>query len=142
MIARLNFLLAVSASIIIAFYVVGRFVFLEVISRVAPTMAPYFVAAYALVALMLTVLALAKTVIRLESASAAARTQRARAGTFAAQMVICLAHAFAFFGVYAFFTSANNSANWLPWVLAAALYLAGIVVSIADMRKRALPVSA
>ena len=104
-------------------------------------MAPYFVAAYALVALMLTVLALAKTVIRLESASAAARNQPARAATFFAQTAICLAHAFAFFGVYAFFTTANSSANWLPWVLAGALYLAGIVVAIADLRKRALPVS-
>jgi hypothetical protein len=141
MLARLNFLLAVSASIVIAFYVVGRFVFLEVISRVAPTMAPYFVAAYALVALMLTVLALAKSVIRLESASVAARYQPARAGTFFAQTAICLAHAFALFGVYAFFTTANSSANWVPWVLAGALYLAGIVVAIADLRKRALPVS-
>jgi len=141
MLARLNFLLAVSASVVIAFYVVGRFVFLEVISRVAPTMVPYFVAAYALLALMLTVLVLAKTMIRLGSASMEVRNQPARAGTFFAQTAICLAHAFAFFGVYAFFTTANSGANWLPWVFAGALYLAGIVVAIADLRKRALPVS-
>jgi hypothetical protein len=141
MLARLNFLLAVSASVVIAFYVVGRFVFLEVISRVAPTMVPYFVAAYALLALMLTVLLLAKTMIRLGSVSMVARNQRARTGTFLAQTVICLAHAFAFFGVYAFFTTANSGANWLPWVFAGALYLVGIVVAIADLRKRALSVS-
>ena len=141
MLARLNFLLAVSASVVLAFYVVGRFVFLEVISRVAPTIVPYFVAAYALIALMLTVLVLAKTMIRLGSASKAARNRQARAGTFFAQTAICLAHAFAFFGVYAFFTTANSGANWVPWVLAGALYLAGVFVAIADLRKRALPVS-
>ena len=55
MIARLNFLLAVSVSVVLAFYVVGRFVFLELILRTAPEFAPYFVAAFALSALMLTV---------------------------------------------------------------------------------------
>jgi hypothetical protein len=141
MLARLNFLFAVAASVVIGFYVVGRFVFLEAILRIAPTMAPYFVAAFALSALMLTVLVLAKTMIRLGSASMAARYQRARAGTFFAQAAICLAHVFAFFGVYRFFTVANNSGNWLLWVLAGALYLAGIFIAIADLRKRAMPVS-
>ncbi len=67
MLARLNFLFAVSASVLIAFYVVGRFVILEAILKIAPARAPYFVAAFALSALMLTVLELAKTVIRLEA---------------------------------------------------------------------------
>ena len=138
MLARLNFLFAVSASVVIAFYVVGRFVLLEAILKIAPAFAPYFVAAFALSALMLTVLALAKTVIRLENTTVAARTLPARGGTFLAQSAICLAHVSTFFGVYAFFTTADGSAAWLPWVLAAALYLAGIVISIGDWRKRAL----
>ncbi len=141
MLARLNFLFAVSASVLIAFYVVGRFVILEAILKIAPALAPYFVAAFALSALMLTVLALAKTVIRLEATSVAARVHRAQVGTFFAQSAICLAHAFAFLGAYAFFSKANGSGNWVPWVLAAALYLTGIVISIADWRKRALSAS-
>ena len=141
MLARLNFLFAVSASVVIVFYAVGRFVFLEAIMRIAPTMAPYFVAAFALSALMLTVLALAKTTIRLGSASTAARNQPVRAATFFAQAAMCLAHAFAFFGVYAFFTTANSSATWVPWALAGALYMAGIFLSINDLRKRASSVS-
>jgi hypothetical protein len=127
---------------VIGFYVVGRFVLLELIQRIAPALAPYFVAAFALSALMLTVLALAKTVIRLESTSVAARMQPVRAGTFLAQSAICVAHAFAFYGVYAFFTAADSSAGWVTWVLAAALYLTGIVISIADWKKRASSVSA
>jgi hypothetical protein len=142
MLVRLNFLLAVAALVIIAFYVVGRFVFLEAILRFAPTMAPYFVAAFALLALMLTVLALAKTMIRLEPTSAAARKQGTRVGTYIAQVAICLAHAFALFGMYAFFTTVNNDGDWVPWVLAGVLYLAGIALAIADLRKRALSVPA
>lgn len=142
MLGRLNFLFAVSASIVIGFYIVGRFVLVEVVQRIAPALVPYFVAAFALSALMLTVLALAKTVIRLESTSVAARTQPVRATTFLAQSVICVAHAFAFYGVYAFFTAADSSAGWVTWVLAAALYLTGIVIAIADWRKRGSSVSA
>jgi len=142
MLGRLNFLFAVSASIVIAFYVVGRFVILEALLRIAPTIAPYFVAAFALAALMLTVLALAKTVIRLEKTSVKARDRGARATTFIAQTAICLAHVFAFSGVYAFFTMTGGSGAWMPWVLATALYLAGIVIAIADWRKRASSVPA
>lgn len=138
MLGRLNFLFALSASIVIAFYVVGRFVFLEAILRIAPAFAPYFVAAFALSALMLTVLALAKSVIRLEGTSVAARDQSVRAGTFLAQALICLGHAFAFSGVYGFFTGSGGSENWISWVFASALYLAGVVAAIADWRKRAL----
>jgi len=142
MLARLNFLFAVSASIVIAFYIVGRFVLLEAIQRIAPAFAPYFVAAFALSALMLTVLLLAKSVIRLASTSQGARGRSPRVATFLAQLVICLAHASAIFGVYAFFTTAREGASWLPWALASALYLAGIAIAIADWRKRTLPVSA
>ena len=141
MLGRLNFLFAVSASAVIAFYVVGRFVLLGVVERIAPALAPYFVAAFALSALMLIVLALAKTVIRLESTSVAARGQPSRVGTFFAQSAICLAHAFAFYGVYAFFATTDSSGSWVPWVLATALYLAGIVIAIADWQKRASSVS-
>lgn len=138
MLARLNFLFAVSASIVIAFYVVGRFVLLEAVLKIAPALAPYFVAAFALSALMLTVLVLAKVVIRLESTSVAARVLPAGGGTFFAQAAICLAHACALLGVYAFFTTTDDSGKWVPWVLAAALYLTGIVLAIADWRKRAV----
>ncbi len=142
MIARLNFLLAVSVSVVLAFYVVGRFVLYALIVRIAPEFAPYFVAAFALSALMLTVLILAKTVIRLERTSVAARKLSARPATFLAQAVIYLGHALAIYGVYVFFTMASDSTTWVVWVLAGTLYLAGIAIAIADWRKRALSVSA
>ena len=142
MLARLNFLFAVSASIVIAFYVVGRFVLFEAIVRIAPEFAPYFVAGYALSALMLTVLFLAKSVIRLERTSAGARGRSPRAATFLAQSAMGLAHALVLFGVYTLLTTARDGANWLPWVLASALYPTGIAIAIADWRKRALSVSA
>ena len=77
MIARLNFLFAVAASVLIAFYMVGRYILVEAALRIAPAVVPYLAAGFTLIALMLTVLAMAKTVIRLESTSVAARVQPA-----------------------------------------------------------------
>ena len=140
MLARLNFLLAVAVSIVIGFYVVGRFFLLEAILWMAPGLASYFVAAFALSALMLTVLALAKIVIRLEKTSVAAREHSARVTTVFAQSAIFLGHVFVLFGVYAFFMQTGGVSAWIPWVLATALYATGISSAIMDWRKRALPV--
>lgn len=139
MLARLNFLLAVSASVLIAFYIVGRFALVEVVERIAPALVPYFVAAYALAALMLTVLALAKTVIRLDRLSAAARHHRVRVATVLAQLVLCVGHLCVFLGVNRFFTGVVDG-NWAFWLLALVLYVTGIVISIAVWRKHSVAV--
>ena len=138
MFARLNFLFAVSALTLLLFYLSGRFVFLEAILAVAPSGAPYFSAAYALVALMLSVLVLAKTVIRLGRVSAIARHRGADFRSFIAQLTLLLAHLCAGFAVYTLFTEADGSGPWWPWILAALLYPGGIGIAVSEWRKRAL----
>lgn len=138
MISRLNFLLAVSMLTVLLFYFAGRFVFLKALLAVAPASAPYFTAAYGLAALMLTVLVLAKTVIRLGSVSTAARTSEAGLRLLAAQAILCLGHVLVIFALYTRFVAQDGDPVSWPYFLAALLYAAGIAAAIFDMRNRAL----
>ena len=141
MLGRLNFLFAVSILTLLVFYFAGRFVVLKVIVAFAPAAAPYFIAACALAALMLTVLVLAKTVIRLDALSAAARWQKASMRSVAAQMTLGLAHLCAFFALYTSFVTGSDGSVWWPWLVAPALYAAGIAANVTDLRMRALRAS-
>ncbi|HUU73742.1 MAG TPA: hypothetical protein VMW70_14025 [Burkholderiales bacterium] len=138
MIARLNFLFAVAFLTVLVFFFVGRFLILEGLMASAPSLAPYFTAAYALAALMLTVLVLAKTVIRLNPATSVARYRKAGLRTGFAQAILFLGHACALFALYTTFVSQPpEPASW-PWLLAPVLFAAGVAVTIVDWRKRAL----
>jgi hypothetical protein len=140
MISRMNFLLAVSMLTVLTFYLVGRFVLLELLLATAPALTPYFTAAYGLAALMLTVLVLAKTVIRLAPITLAARNRKAGVHSLPAQATLCLGHVFVCFGAYTTFSAQDaDSALW-AYLLAALLYALGIAGAIFDWRKRALQV--
>jgi hypothetical protein len=138
MIARLNFLFAVSILTVLLFYFVGRFVILQVILASAPALAPYFSAAYALAALMLTVLVLAKTVIRLGPVSTVVRYRKAGMRSGVAQVALYLAHLCTLFAAYTMFSQQDVAAAWWPWVLAALLYAGGIAATMAEWRRLAM----
>ncbi len=142
MLGRLNFLFSVSLLTLLLFYVAGRFAILKLILAIAPALAPYFIAAYTLVALMLTVLVVAKTANRLGTVSTAARGQDATGRTFAAQGVLCLAHMCTAFAIYNAFANSVNGTSWWPWLVAVLLYASGIRLVLTDMRTRAAQVAA
>ncbi len=135
MISRLNFLLAVSMLSLLLFYFAGRFLFLKALLAIAPTLTPYFTAAYGLAALMLTVLVLAKTVIRLTPISSAARAREAGLRSLPAQAVLFVGHALVFFAVYTIFVAQDADPVSWPYFLAALFYVAGIAAAITDWRK-------
>ncbi len=137
MLARLNLLFAFSMSTLLVFYFAGRFVLVKIVATVAPSMVPYFIAAYTLAALMLTVLILAKTMIRLGGVSTAARGRRLNVRFFVAQVMLLLAHLCALFAAYTlFFLGASGEIHW-SLLLAPLLYAAGIYLAVIDLRQRA-----
>ncbi len=138
MISRLNFLLAVSLLTLLAFYLAGRLLFLKALLAWAPTLTPYFTAAYGLAALMLTVLVLAKTVIRLGPVSSAARTHEAGLSSLLAQAALYMGHALVVFAVYKIFVVQDAGPVLWPYFLAMLFYAAGIASALTDWRKRAL----
>ena len=137
MISRLNFLLAVSILTLLGFYLAGRFLFLKALLSLAPGLAPYFTAAYGLAALMLTVLVLAKTVIRLAPLSSAAPFRQAGLHTLLAQTALYAGHGLVVLAVYAVLAAQDAGPVSWSWLLAIMLYAAGIAGAINDWRKRA-----
>ena len=133
----MNILFAFSILTLLGFYFGGRFVFVQIVEALAPAIVPYFIAAYTLAALMLTVLIVAKTTIRLEAVSMAARASPASALSVVAQVVLCLAHLCVLFAVYAQFAIGGDGAVQWPWLLAPLLYAAGIYLLIIYFQKRA-----
>jgi len=138
MLTRINFLFSISILILLLFYFAGRFVFVVVISRIAPGLVPYFISAYVLAALMLMVLAVARVVIRLDAISAAARAQRLTLRAYTSQIFFCLAHLCVLFGMVALFASNHEGTTWWPWFAGPALYVGGIAFFVGDLRERAL----
>lgn len=137
MLARVNFLFSFSILTLLVFYFAGRFVLVKIVAAVAPPLVPYFIAAYALAALMLTVLIVAKSTIRLEAASMGARGRSPDGRYFVALALLLLAHLCVVYGVYALFTTDIYGAAQWPWLLASLLYGAGLYLAIIDMQKRA-----
>ncbi|UCH49183.1 MAG: hypothetical protein JSU95_05185 [Betaproteobacteria bacterium] len=137
MLARINLLFAFSMLTLLVFYFAGRFVLVKIVAAVTPSLVPYFIAGYTLVALMLTVLIVAKTTIRLEAMSSAARARRPNARYFVAQVLLCLAHLCVLYGIYAMFFPGSDGATQSPWLLAPLVYATGIYLAVIDMRKRA-----
>ncbi|UCD68769.1 MAG: hypothetical protein JSW48_01265 [Betaproteobacteria bacterium] len=137
MLARINILFAFSILTLLAFYFGGRLVLVEIVEALAPPLVPYFIAAYILVALMLTVLIVAKTTIRLEAVSMASRTSPASARSVAAQGLLCAAHLSVLFAIYVLFAIGGDGAVHWPWLLPPLLYAAGIYLAIIDFQKRA-----
>ena len=138
MLARINFLFSISLLILLLFYFAGRFVLFNAISGVAPGLAPYFIAAYILAALMLMVLAVAKIVIRLNPISAIARSQRPTVHGYSAQVLLCLAHLLLLCAMATRIPMDSEQIVWWPWLAAPALYLIGISLFVIDLRQRAL----
>lgn len=138
MLARLNFLFSVAFLALLAFGLTGRFVIFKSISAIAPGLTPYFIAAYMLAALMLSVLIVAKLVIKLGSASEAARSLSSSKSGYGAQVVLCLAHLCLFFALRTLVEPESGARLWLPWLAAPALYSAGIAVFVNDLRRRVL----
>jgi len=138
MLARMNFLFSISILALLLFYFAVRFVFVPVISAVAPAVVPYFIAAYVLSVLMLTVLGIAKVVMRLNAASSAARTQRVAIRGIGAQVVLCLAHVCVLYALLTLFETHYAGATWWLWLGAPALYTGGIILFVTDMQQRAL----
>ena len=135
----MNILFAFSILTLLGFYFGGRFVLVKFVEALAPPLVPYFIAAYTLAALMLTVLIVAKTTIRLEGVSMAARASPASTLSLSvvAQGLLCLAHLCVLFAVYALFAIGGDGAVQWPWLLAPLLYAAGIYLAIIDFQKRA-----
>ena len=128
---------AFAMSTLLVFYFAGRFVLVRIVATVAPSMVPYFIAAYTLAALMLTVLIVAKTTIRLGGYSMAARGRKVQARFFVTQAMLCLAHLCVFFAAYTLFSpDASGEIHW-TWLLAPLLYAAGIYGAVIDLRQRA-----
>ena len=137
MISRINFLLAAAVLVLMVFYLLGRFLLLEAVVAIMPAAAPYFIAAYVLAALMLTVLLLAKSVIRLNSATSVARYRKSGALAVVAQALLVAGHATTVFAVYTSLASLiAGSVSW-PWILAGLLYASGVGVTIMEWQKRA-----
>ncbi len=137
MLARINILFTFAILTLLGFYFGGRYVLVPIVGALAPPLVPYFIAAYTLAALMLTVLIVAKTTIRLGAVSMAARARPAGALSLAAQGLLCLAHLCVLFAVYALFAIGGDGALQWPWLLAPLLYAAGIYLVIIDFQKRA-----
>ena len=133
----MNILFAFSILTLLGFYFGGRFVLVKVVEALAPPLVPYFIAAYTLAALMLTVLIVAKATVRLGGVSMAARASPAGGLSVVAQGVLCLAHLCVLFAVYALFAAGGYGAVQWPWLLAPLLYAAGIYLVIIDFQKRA-----
>lgn len=138
MLARINFLFSVSILTLLLFYFAGRFALLQILSTVAPYLAPYFIAAYALAALMLMVLVVAKLVIRLDAISSKARSQRPALLGYVAQVSLCLAHLCVLDAIATLVPADAEPVVWWPWLAAPVLYLGGIILFVIDMRQRAL----
>jgi hypothetical protein len=138
MLARINFLFSTSLVILLLFYFGGRYVFLRVISGLAPGLVPYFIGAYILAALMLTVLAVAKVVIRLGAVSSVARAQRPTLNGYGAQVLFCLAHLSVICAITTRIPQGSEQIIWWPWFAAPALYSGGIYMFVIDIRQRAL----
>lgn len=141
MLSRINFLLGAASLSVLVFFFIGRFLILEGLTAVAPSLTPYFTAAYILSALMLTVLILAKTVIRLNPATSVARYQKAGVLTGVAQVLLLLGHACVLFSVWSTFVADNAAPVLWPWLIATLLYVTGVAVTILDWRQRALNVA-
>lgn len=142
MIARLNFLLAVSALTLLLFVLAGRFVLLKPIQAWVPALIPYLLAAYILAALMLTVLIVAKIVIRLGAISTAVRARLSGHTGIAAQFALYIAHLWVILVLAALFTGHYTLHNtWLALVGAVGLYAGAIFLYITNLRHRALPSS-
>lgn len=137
MISRLNFLLAVALLTVLLFYVAGRFLLLKAVLGFDPALAPYFTAAYGLGALMLTVLVLAKTVIRLVPISSAARVRRGGLRSLLAQAVLYAGHLLVIFAVGTILVTQGREMPSWPYLAAMLLYAAGIASAIVDWRQRA-----
>ena len=137
MISRINFLLGAASLSVLVFFFIGRFLILEGLAAVAPSLTPYFTAAYILSALMLTVLILAKTVIRLNPATSVARYQKAGVLTGFAQVLLLSGHAFVLFSVWSTFVPDNAAPVLWPWLFATLLYATGVAATILDWRQRA-----
>lgn len=137
MLARINLLFAFSISSLLVFYFAGRLILIKIVAAVAPSMVPYFIAAYTLAALMLTVLIVAKTTVRLAGFAMAARASRVSTRFFVAQVMLCLAHLSVFVAIYALFASSGGGGIQWAWLLGPLLYAAGIYLAVIDLRKRA-----
>ena len=137
MLARMNLLFSFSILTLLVFYFAGRFVLVKIVAAMAPPLVPYFIAAYTLAALMLTVLIVAKSTIRLEAASMAARARSPDGRYFVALALLLVAHLCMVYAVYALFTTDIYGAAQWPWIVASLLYGAGIYLAIIDMQKRA-----
>ncbi len=137
MLARINFLFSISLLILLLFYLGGRYVFLHVVSGLAPGLVPYFIAAYILAALMLMVLAVAKVVIRLEAVSSVARARRLTLNGYGAQVLFCLAHLCLLSAIATRIPAGSEQIIWWPWLAMPALYLGGSSMFVIDIRQRA-----
>ncbi len=123
---------------VLLFYFAGRFLLLKAVQGFDPSLAPYFTAAYGLGALMLTVLVLAKTVIRLGAISSAARTRVGGSRSLLVQAVLYAGHLLVIFGVGTMLVAQGAGAVSWPYLPAMLLYAAGIAGAIADWRTRAV----
>ena len=139
MLTRLNFLFSVSILILFVFGFAGRFFIIKAVSAIVPGLTPYFIAAYVLATLALTVLAVARIAIRLGPVATAARSRALAVRGYGAQILLCLAHLCVFFAIRALLIPDEHEiSHWWPWLLAPALYLAGVWLFISDLRRRAL----